>query len=560
MAIASVVAWAVVSNAPSAGNTTVLTGVDSSGVDFISLGAGHNGTITGVTDSKGNTWQIAGAPSTNGDKDEIWYCTPTSVGAGHSITITFSATGVFNSCMARGFSGLAQSSVLDQVAGNTGTGTAIDTGNVTTLQADELLISSGQSQSTHGSTTAFTAGTSFLPTPNPDQFGESSTNATCYLEYRIVSSTGSYSGSATAAQSGGWSTRLATFKGFVSGGAQPMLARLQRSQFGPYLLSRRETRSYGAPLFTPSRIQGSSTLSVSPAAVLRGTGRLAGTSSLLVSPSGTARGTGRLLGSVALVLTPAGTLHGAGANSIAGSIALILTGTADLNAFGRLVGANSLTLTPAGVLHASGRLSGAAALQLGLTGDLNALGRLLGSSTLTLTPTGTARGSGRLAGSAAVALTLNGALQGLGSSALRGTIALAITPSATIRATGRLGGTLSLTLTPAANLRGLARVQGGVFLSISAAGDLNAFGRLAGSTGLTLTPTARTDAAGGVRGTATLTLSPSGALRGMGRLAGIAQLAIALLGILRDQGAQSVPNSVQSLLALLVNSDQTIED
>lgn len=306
------------------------------------------------------------------------------------------------------------------------------------------------------------------------------------------------------------------------------------------------------------RLTGSSALSVSPTGTARATGRLSGTSTLSMSPAGVARGSGRALGAIALVLTPAGTLHSGGTNSIAGSLSLILTGAADLNALGRLAGASSLTLTSAGILHASGRLSGAAALQLGLIGDLNALGRLLGSSTVTLTPTGTTRGNGRLAGNAALAINLAGAMQGLGSNALRGTIALALTPAATIRATGRLGGTIALTLTPAAAGRSLARLQGGVFLSISPAGDLNAFGRLAGTTGLTLTPTAHTDAAGTVRGTATLTLSPSGTLRGTGRLAGLAQLAITLLGILRDQGAQSVPNSVQTLLALLVNSEQQV--
>ncbi|MCK5316390.1 MAG: hypothetical protein KAJ55_00670, partial [Anaerolineales bacterium] len=52
------------------------------------------------------------------------------------------------------------------------------------------------------------------------------------------------------------------------------------------------------------------------------------------------------------------------------------------------------------------------------------------------------------------------------------------------------------------------------------------------------------------------TITPDGTLRGVGDLAGLAELAFTLSGIMFDQGARRIPNSLQSLLVFLENSRQ----
>lgn len=214
MAIALVVAWNAGTGQP--GDPVAIdnggAGVDTTGAQLIAVTVGANDSVTAVTDNKGNSYSIAGARSVNGDGSEIWYSVPTSVGAGHTISVNMASSAFTTACAAayNGFSGTVS---LDQAAGSTGTSTSLSSGNVTTTVADELLIGSGTHVNTSG---AFTAGASFTIRA---QYSNSGDNATGYIEDRVVSATGTYSAGATVAGNSDWAARIATFKGSGGGGA-----------------------------------------------------------------------------------------------------------------------------------------------------------------------------------------------------------------------------------------------------------------------------------------------------------------------------------------------------
>jgi len=213
VAIAHVISWAVGTGKP--GDPTTLTGVDTTGAQLIVVtigyfpdNAGANTTeVSGVTDSKGNTYQIAGARTriTGGDASEIWYSSAGSVGASHTITVDFEGS-TFNSVCAAAYGGFSAAPVLDQTTGATGNGTVLNSGSVTPTAADELLVGGG----THANNDIlFTAGASYTVRA---EYPTSSDNSTGYIEDRVVASIASYDASTTATAVGDWAARIATFK------------------------------------------------------------------------------------------------------------------------------------------------------------------------------------------------------------------------------------------------------------------------------------------------------------------------------------------------------------
>jgi hypothetical protein len=69
---------------------TTSDAVDTTGANLLIATATWYGTTpSSITDSKGNTWtKLTTSVSTTDQNSAIWYCVPTSVGSGHTITIT----------------------------------------------------------------------------------------------------------------------------------------------------------------------------------------------------------------------------------------------------------------------------------------------------------------------------------------------------------------------------------------------------------------------------------------------------------------------------------------
>lgn len=227
MAIARGGAWAAGTGKP--GDPINLAGITTTGAQLVvvSIGyfpdnAGANTTeVSSVTDSKGNSYSIAGARtvSASGDSIELWYSIVGSAGASHTITVDLEGS-TFISVCAAWYNGFTATPVLDQTTGNTGNGTAIDSGNVTIATADELLVGGGTHLHVENAATGFIAGTNFSIAA---QYGNSADNATAYIEDRIVAATGTYSAPASVntgvgGGSGNWAARIATFKANAGGG------------------------------------------------------------------------------------------------------------------------------------------------------------------------------------------------------------------------------------------------------------------------------------------------------------------------------------------------------
>ena len=320
---------------------------------------------------------------------------------------------------------------------------------------------------------------------------------------------------------------------------------------------------------------GSSALVLTPAGAIQAQGVLAGAIALLLTPAGTLQAQGELSGTAALILTVDGDLQAIGGN-LAGIIPLVLTATGTLAGLGALAGAANLILTPSGTLQATGGLLGDSSLTLTLAGDLQALGELLGSSDLVLAPAGNLAGKAALSGSADLVLDAAGALGGIGGlagtipltldaagvliaqSAIFGSLTMTLTPAGTIRADAALAGSVELALIVTGALVQIGDLSGTIDMTIDPAGNLVGLGQLAGSSDLAITAAGNLAAQGNLAGSAQLTLTADGTLRAIGELQGLAQLALTLAGIIVDQTARRIPNSLQALLVFLQNSRQDL--
>jgi glucose/arabinose dehydrogenase/PKD repeat protein len=158
------------------------------------------GNITSVTDSAGNTYQVA-VPTFRGSglSQAVYYAKDIVGAASNTITVQFDKAVTYADVRILEYRGLDQTSPFDVGRSAAGTAATADSGAATTTSANELVLGGGIT------TACFTAaGTGFT--------ARIITNPDCDIaEDRIVASTGSYSATATA--SGAWIMQMATFKG-----------------------------------------------------------------------------------------------------------------------------------------------------------------------------------------------------------------------------------------------------------------------------------------------------------------------------------------------------------
>jgi hypothetical protein len=150
-------------------------------------------TITAVTDSAGNTYQVA-VPTArgNGLSQVIYYAKNIKAATANTVTVTFKKAAPFIDIRATEYSGLDPANPLDVFHTASGTGTTPNSGSVTTTAAQEVIFGAG---TTTGKFTA--AGTNFtsriITTPDGD-----------IAEDMFVTATGGYSATATLSGSAAW--------------------------------------------------------------------------------------------------------------------------------------------------------------------------------------------------------------------------------------------------------------------------------------------------------------------------------------------------------------------
>ncbi len=163
-------------------------------------------TVSSVADSRGNTYIQAGSMLTgSGMRQAIYYAKSIATGS-NTVTVAFNQAAAFPDIRIAEYNGADTSSPLDVTAGAIGTGGTPGSGATTTTSASELIFGAGMTTSHFAA-----AGASFTSRiiTNPD--GD-------IAEDRSVSTSGSYSATATLSYSGGWIMQMATFRGGSGGG------------------------------------------------------------------------------------------------------------------------------------------------------------------------------------------------------------------------------------------------------------------------------------------------------------------------------------------------------
>ena len=158
-------------------------------------------TISSVTDSAGNTYQLAAPTARGRGLSQAIYYAPnvrTAAAGTNKVTVTFSQAAAYVDVRITEYSGLDLSNPLDKAGSASGSSSSSSSGSVTTTSAIELVFGAGM---TDGNFTASSLGftTRIITSPDADIVFD-----------RVVTSVGSYS--ATASVSGNWLMHVVTFR------------------------------------------------------------------------------------------------------------------------------------------------------------------------------------------------------------------------------------------------------------------------------------------------------------------------------------------------------------
>ena len=155
--------------------------------------------ISSVTDSHGATYTLAAGPTTNtGLQQAIYYAKNVAAGS-NTVTVKFNQAASYPDVRILEYSGLDAANPLDGKASASGSGTTANSGAATSTSANELIFGAG----TTGA--QFSAPGSGFANRMINAYGN-------IAEDEIVSSTGSYSATATT-QSSVWVMQAVTFRG-----------------------------------------------------------------------------------------------------------------------------------------------------------------------------------------------------------------------------------------------------------------------------------------------------------------------------------------------------------
>ena len=157
--------------------------------------------VNSVTDSKGNVYQRAGVPTllSGTGSQSIYYARNIAVAAANAnvVTVSFNGSAAFPDIRILEYSGIDPLSPLDVFVGATGSSATSSSGPVTTTNASDLLVAANLIQTaTTGAGSGFSQ--RIITSPDAD-----------IAEDRVVTTAGSYTGTASLSGAGGWGTPFA---------------------------------------------------------------------------------------------------------------------------------------------------------------------------------------------------------------------------------------------------------------------------------------------------------------------------------------------------------------
>ena len=164
-----------------------------------------------VEDTRGNAYNVDGQGGGNPNGNLTIYSATitTPLQAGDHVTLTISAA-VSIVASATEFSGLAVAP-HDQVTAWAGSTSAVNSGNVTTTVASELLVGVVK---TVGASTSFTPGSGYAALGGGSVPFAMGSSFTLIPEFRIISSTGTYVADGTLGGDQAWFAFIVTYKAY----------------------------------------------------------------------------------------------------------------------------------------------------------------------------------------------------------------------------------------------------------------------------------------------------------------------------------------------------------
>src|SRR6476469_2491604 len=187
--------------------TTYTAAQTAGNTNILAIGWNHTtSTITAVTDTAGNTYQLAVPTARGTGLSQALYYAPNikaAPAASNTVTVTFNTATPYVDIRATEYSGLATTNPFDVGTSASGTSASATTGTVTTT-APGLIFSAGMT--TGGFSTAGTGFTTRIIT-NPDAD---------IAQDRTVTTAGAYTATANLGGSASWLMQIATFKAATS--------------------------------------------------------------------------------------------------------------------------------------------------------------------------------------------------------------------------------------------------------------------------------------------------------------------------------------------------------
>jgi fibronectin type 3 domain-containing protein len=163
-----------------------------------------SGQVASVTDTKGNTYVTAVGPTVSSGfaTQSIYYATNIAAAAANTnvVTVTFTAAAPFPDIRIAEYRGIASNNPVDVFIAAQGSSTTSSSGAITTTNPNDLLVAANIVLT---STTAAGAGFNnrVITTPDAD-----------ILEDQIVTTTGSYTATATISPAGSWIMQMVAFR------------------------------------------------------------------------------------------------------------------------------------------------------------------------------------------------------------------------------------------------------------------------------------------------------------------------------------------------------------
>ena len=168
-----------------------------------------NTSVSAVSDSAGNAYQVAVPAFQSGNMSQIIYCSTNITGGSNTVTVTFNQAANQVDLRAAEYSGRAN--VLDAGSSASGTGAVANSGSVTATSSNELVFGAGLSPSGF-----VTVGAGFAD-------GIITTPGANILEDRIAAVSGTYYATANVGSSNSWLMQAAAFKDPSSNYGAPRL-------------------------------------------------------------------------------------------------------------------------------------------------------------------------------------------------------------------------------------------------------------------------------------------------------------------------------------------------